>query len=283
MLIELSANLLATRIFEADTGVTGFCRECKRGKFQMCEKKTANGIFRNGGCEFRKPTRNPDEYTDQMTLDAEYMTLRREATVSVPKDVDPVAYCPLLCAGVTCFNGLRQQNITAGELVAVQGIGGLGHLAIQYAAKLGYRVVVLSRGKDKEAFARELGASEYIDTSNSTGVQELLAMGGAACILTTAPNADAVAPLISGLQAGGRLLILGAAGVVPFNTLEMLHKAISIQGWPSGHPLDSEETFQFSRHHGINCMVETYPLEEANKALKDMMAGKPRFRAVIKI
>lgn len=144
-----------------------------------------------------------------MEVVAEFMTLRRESAVHIPDAVDPVKFAPLLCAGVTVFNGIRQLNVRAGELVAIQGIGGLGHLAIQYAAKLGYRVVVLSRGKEKEPFAVKLGASKYIDTTYSDGTAELQAMGGAALIVTTAPTPKAISPLPQGLQPGGKLLVLG--------------------------------------------------------------------------
>ncbi|KAF2492045.1 GroES-like protein [Lophium mytilinum] len=247
-------------------GHCGFCRQCKHGVFQMCTTQIINGVSRDGGF-------------------AEYILLRREAVVHVPEALDPVKYCPVLCAGVTVFNGLRKMQIGPGSLVAVQGIGGLGHLAIQYAAKMGHQVVVLSRGPEKEAFARQLGASHYIDTekSESGGVVELQALGGAALILTTAPSGSVIAPLLGGLMHGGKLLILGAAGEVTFNTLPMLFKGLSIHGWPSGHSIDSEEALKFCENHGVDCMVESYPLEKVNQAMEDMMAGKPRFRAVLKI
>jgi D-arabinose 1-dehydrogenase-like Zn-dependent alcohol dehydrogenase len=142
------------------------------------------------------------------TTDAEYVALRREAVARVPKDIDPVEFAPILCAGVTTFNGIRQMGITPGELVAVQGLGGLGHLAIQFAAKMGFRVVALSSSAGKEAFAKDFGASDYINYSSEDAVAKLNSMGGAALIVATAPNPKVIAPLVDALQPGGKLLIL---------------------------------------------------------------------------
>ena len=151
------------------------------------------------------------------TTDAEYVILRREAVVSVPKDIDPVAFAPMLCAGVTTFNGIRQMGVLPGELVVIQGLGGLGHLAVQFAAKMGFRVVALSSSAGKEAFAKDFGATDYIDSSSEDPVAKLNSMGGAALIVATAPNPKAIAPLVGALQAGGKLLILARKLPPPLN------------------------------------------------------------------
>lgn len=177
-----------------------FVENASVGVFQLCVSETAIGVFRDAGF-------------------AEFMTLRRESAVHVPEDVDTVKYAPLLCAGVTVFNGIRRLSVRAGELVAIQGIGGLSHVALQYAAKLGYRVAILSRGKEKESFALQLGASRYMDTTDSDGIMELQAMGGAAFIVTTALIPEVITLLTKGLQP--KLLILGAAGTVPFDTISI--------------------------------------------------------------
>lgn len=243
-------------------GHDGTCKACKRGYFQMCTNETINGVMRDGGY-------------------GEYVILRTEAVVDVPKDVDPVEYAPLLCAGVTVFNSLRKQNITPGELVGVQGLGGLGHLALQYANKMGYRVVAISSSADKEKFARELGAHEYIDGSKGDVGEQLQKLGGAACIIFTAPNAKLLQPLLGGLGPLGKLLILAAAGPAEINTAAMIQKGLSIVAWPSGHSLDSEEAIEFAMIHHVNCMIEKFSLDQANEALQHMMSGKVRFRAVL--
>ena len=233
--------------------------------------------------------------------DAEYCLLRSEAAVRVPADVDPAAYAPLLCAGVTVFNGIRQMKITPGEIVAIQGLGGLGHLAVQYAAKMGYRVVALSSSASKEKFAKDLGAHEYIDGSKQDHGEALQKMGGAALVVTTAPNPEVMKSLINGLGPLGKLLILAGeflyvfstllflgtdppfevAGEATFNTIPMITKGLSVHAWPSGHALDCEEAIDFARIHNINCMIENFPLEKASEAYDHMMSGKVRFRSVI--
>lgn len=243
-------------------GHDGVCLPCRRGQFQMCEHGTVNGIFRFGGY-------------------AEYMTLRTEATVRVPKDVDPASTAPLLCAGVTTFNAIRNMRVTPGSLVAVQGLGGLGHLAVQFAAKMGYRVVALSSSADKVDFARQLGAHHYIDGSKQDTVKELQQLGGAALIVATAPNPKAVEPLIYGLEAYGTLLILSAMGNLSVDTGAMIQKGVTVRAWASGHALDSEETIEFARDQGVNCMIEKYPLHDFQKAFDRMMHGQARFRCVL--
>jgi len=228
----------------------------------MCENKTANGVNRDGGY-------------------AEYVILRREAVVRVPKDVDPATYAPLLCAGVTTFNGIRQMGISPGEIVAIQGLGGLGHLAIQFAAKMGFRVIALSSRAGKEAFAKDLGATDYIDCSSEDPVAKLKSMGGAALIVATAPSAEAVAPLVGALESGGKLLLLAPCGTVPFDTTSMVLAGQSIHGWPSGASLDCEEAIAFAQLQNVQCLIEKFPLKDAQKAYEHMLSGKARFRSVL--
>jgi D-arabinose 1-dehydrogenase-like Zn-dependent alcohol dehydrogenase len=192
----------------------------------MCKNEAINGVTRDGGY-------------------GEYVTLRTEAVVRVPEDVDPAEYAPILCAGITVFNSLRNQHIIPGEVVGVQGLGGLGHLALQYANKMGYKVVAISSSASKEKFARDLGAHEYIDGSKEDIGQALQKMGGAACIIFTAPNSKLIPGLISGLGPLGKLLILAVSGPVEINPSMMIQKGLSIVAWPSGHALDSEEAIEY--------------------------------------
>ena len=228
----------------------------------MCKSEAINGVTRDGGY-------------------GEYVTLRSEAVVRVPTEVDPAEYAPILCAGITVFNSLRNQKIIPGELVGVQGLGGLGHLAVQYANKMGYRVVAISSSAKKEKFARDLGAHDYIDGSKGDVGEQLQKMGGAACIIFTAPNSELIPGLLAGLGPLGKLLILAAAGPVEINTAMMIGNGLSISAWPSGHALDSEEAIDFAMTHGVNCMVEKFKLDDANDALKHMLSGDVRFRAVL--
>ncbi|KAL9027488.1 MAG: hypothetical protein Q9196_003990 [Gyalolechia fulgens] len=214
-------------------------------------------------------------------VDAEYCTLRSEAVVSVPPDVDPAACCPLLCAGVTVFNSMRQQHISPGETVAVQGLGGLGHLAIQYASKMGYRTVALSSSGAKEKFARDLGATDYIDGSKEDHAEALQKLGGAALIVSTSPEPSVIGKLVGGLDIMGKLLILAPCGEVSVNTIPMVQKGLSVCSWPSGHAIDSEEAISFAQLHNVNCLIEKFPLDKANEAFEHMITGKVRFRAVI--
>src|SRR5271168_2638384 len=193
----------------------------------MCNNEAINGVTRDGGY-------------------GEYVTLRTEAVVKVPKDVEPAKYAPLLCAGITVFNALRNQGIIPGEVVGVQGLGGLGHLALQYTNKMGYRTVAISSSADKEKFARDLGAHDYIDGSKGDVGEQLQKMGGAACIIFTAPNAKLIPSLLGGLGPLGKLLILAAAPEpAEINTASMIQKGLSVVAYPSGHALDSEEAIEF--------------------------------------
>lgn len=243
-------------------GHDGQCRQCARSQFQMCDNKAVNGVSRDGGF-------------------AEYVLLRAEAVVRVPKEIDPPAAAPLLCAGVTVFNGIRKLHVEQGALVAVQGLGGLGHLAVQYARHMGYEVAVLSSGDDKAAFAEQLGAHHYINTKTSDAAVELNKLGGAAIIVQTAPNPKVVSGLVAGLAPDGKLLSLAPVGPVEIDTVALVMKGASVHGWPSGHALDSEEAIRFAMNHGISCYIEKFPFADVQNAVDSLIAGKPRFRNVL--
>lgn len=243
-------------------GHDGTCKACQRGSFITCEHNEVNGLSRDGGY-------------------AEYVLLRSEAVARVPRDMDPAEVAPLLCAGITVFNSLRKQQIQQGALVAVQGLGALGHLAVQFASKMGYEVAVLSSGDDKATFAKELGAHHYINSRAQDAAQELTKLGGADCIIQTAPNPALLGPIMGGLATGGKLLLLAVVGEASFDTTSMVIKKQSIQGWPSGHALDSEETIAFARRHGVKCMIHKFPWTDGQKAIDDVEEGKPRFKNVL--
>ena len=199
----------------------------------------------------------------------------------IPADANPAEYAPLLCAGVTVFNSMRKMGIQQGDTVAVQGLGGLGHLAVQYARKMGYRTVALSSSADKKDFAFQLGATDYIDTSKESAADGLQKMGGASLIVVTAPNPQIMGPLVNGLGPLGKLLVLAPVGDVPINTGSLIHRGQSIHGWPSGHALDSEEAIDFAEKQGVKCMIEKFPFDKVEDAVKHMESGKVRFRSVI--
>lgn len=243
-------------------GHDGNCRQCRRGQFQMCEHQEITGVTQDGGF-------------------AEYVLLRQEAVVRVPRDMNPAEAAPLLCAGVTVFNGIRKMHVEQGAIVAVQGLGGLGHLAVQYANKMGYEVVVLSSGGEKAAFAKELGAHHYINTKSADGPAELAQLGGASIIVQTAPSPEIIGKLVHGLAPGGKLLCLAPVGGVEFDTDAMVSGARSVHGWPSGHAIDSEEAIKFAQEHGIKCMIEEYGLKHVQEAIDNFLEGRPRFRNVL--
>ncbi|GAB7356280.1 hypothetical protein MBLNU459_g7087t1 [Dothideomycetes sp. NU459] len=243
-------------------GQDNTCKACMRGKFQMCDNAAVNGVTRNGGY-------------------SEYCTLRSEAAVRIPEEVDAAEYAPILCAGVTVFNSMRNMDIVQGDVVAVQGLGGLGHLAIQYARRMGYRTVALSSSSDKKDFAHKLGAHDYIDTSKEDVAQALQKLGGAALVVVTAPNPKVMSPLVAGCQAGGKVLILAPVGEVPVDSVTMILKGISVHGWPSGHALDCEEAIAFAQHQDVKCMIEKFPMEKVEDAVEHMLSGKSRFRCVL--
>ncbi|OCL11056.1 alcohol dehydrogenase [Glonium stellatum] len=243
-------------------GHDGLCKACNRGLFQMCDNELINGVSRDGGY-------------------AEYCLLRTEAAVRIPADADPAQYAPLLCAGITVFNSIRKMNITPGDVVAVQGLGGLGHLAIQYARKMGYRTVALSSSNSKRDFAMQLGATDYVDNSKEDSVEALQKMGGASLVVVTAPNAKIVGNLVKACGPLGKILVLSPVGEVPVDTGVMIHYGISVYGWPSGHALDCEEAIDFAERQGVECMIEKFPLDKVEEAVNHMLSGKVRFRCVL--
>jgi len=238
------------------------CRACRAGDFIGCERGHIAGLTIDGGY-------------------AEFMIAPQEALARIPDSLSAVEAAPLLCAGITTFNALRHSGARSGELVAVQGVGGLGHLAIQYARKMGFRTVAISSGRSKQELALRLGANEYLDSSVDHPAEELSRMGGAQVILATAPSSKIMASLLNGLSRRGKLLIVAGAA----DPMEIVPTALlsgrSIAGWPSGNPLDAEDTMNFSALTGIRAMVETFALEDAAKAYERMLANKVRFRAVL--
>ncbi|KAL4919168.1 chaperonin 10-like protein [Aspergillus aurantiobrunneus] len=244
-------------------GHDGTCNACRKGWYQMCDAQVINGVTKHGGY-------------------AEYCPLNPEAAVRIPDHLSATKYAPSLCAGVTVFNSIRHMNVSPGSTVAIQGLGGLGHLAIQYANKMGFRVVAISRDAEKEAFARELGTHEYIDSSKEKDVGAALRdLGGASLVVSTAPSVEVMKPLLKGLGILGKLLILSVPGELPIDTFTMLKYGASVQVWPSGHASDSEDAIAFTDLHDINCLVEEFPLKDADKAFEAMLKGTVRFRAVI--
>lgn len=239
------------------------CPACRRGDFINCQNAQVTGISYDGGY-------------------AEYMVAPQEALARVPDQLKAAEGAPLLCAGITTFNALRHSVAKAGDLVAVQGLGGLGHLGIQFANRFGFRTVAVSRGKDKERLARELGADEYLDTEVSDPAQELLRMGGARVVLTTAPSGKAIASIIGGIGANGQLLVVAAPpDATELYLASLIGGSRSIQGWASGTAMDSEDTLNFSTLRHVRPLIETFPLERANEAYDRMMSNQVRFRAVL--
>lgn len=238
------------------------CTPCRKGDFVNCEKARVTGVSFDGGY-------------------AEYAVVPYEAAARIPDDLDALEAGPLLCAGITTYNALRNSGARPGDTVAVQGIGGLGHLAIQYAARMGFRTVALSHGSDKEALARELGAHAYVDTQNANAAAALTKLGGADLVLATAPHSAAIASTLDGLKPRGKLLIVAAA----FEPLQVsalsLLSGKAIAGWPSGSAIDSEETMRFSALTGVHPRIERFPLEKAEEAFDKVMSNRIRFRAVL--
>jgi D-arabinose 1-dehydrogenase-like Zn-dependent alcohol dehydrogenase len=213
---------------------------------------------------------------------AEYMIAPAEAVAAMPDDLPADEAAPLLCAGITVYNALRNAGARAGDTVAVQGIGGLGHLGIQYARQMGFRTVAIGRGGDKESLARKLGAHEYVDTSKGSAADALQKLGGANVILATAPDSKSTSPLIDGLAPDGKLLIVGAGSeALTFTPIQLIGGRRTVRGWPSGTAKDSEDTLRFSSLTGVRPMIERYPLEKAAEAYQQMISGKARFRVVL--
>lgn len=241
------------------------CEPCREGDFIQCENGQITGIHFDGGY-------------------AEYTVAPAEALADVPDTLDSVDAAPLLCAGITVFNALRHTDAGPGDLVAIQGVGGLGHLAIQYAKEMGFEVVALSRGTDKRELAFGLGVDAYIDTEADDPADELQDMGGARVILATAPNSAAITSVVKGLGRNGNLLVVAATGEpVEVSPFDLIMNRSSISGWPSGDASDSEDTMEFSALRGITPMIETFPLEKAGEAYDKMMNSDVRFRAVLEL
>jgi D-arabinose 1-dehydrogenase-like Zn-dependent alcohol dehydrogenase len=239
------------------------CDPCRRGDFINCQFEKITAITFDGGY-------------------AEYVIVPAEAVALMPDDLPSDEAAPLLCAGITVFNALRNSGARAGELVAVQGIGGLGHLGIQYARQMGFRTVAIGRGGDKQALAKKLGAHEYVDTSAGDPAQELQKMGGAHVILATAPDSKSISALVNGLGPRGTLLVVGAGlESLTVTPLQLIGGSKTIRGWASGTARDSQDTLEFSSLSGVRPMIERYPLEKAAEAYQQMISGKARFRVVI--
>lgn len=246
-------------------GHCGVCEACRAGDFIACQNGLICGFSYDGGY-------------------AEYLVAPQEALAAVPDALDATAAAPLLCAGVTTFNSLRNSGARGGDLVAVQSIGGLGHLGIQYARKLGMRTVALSRGEDKRALALELGAHEYIDTERQDPAAALQKLGGARVILATAPSSQLTGKLVDGLGRNGTLIVLGATPEpIQVSPFQLIGARRRILGWPSGTARDSEETLAFSARFGVASRNEVFPLERAQEAYDRMMSNKTRFRVVLQI
>jgi D-arabinose 1-dehydrogenase-like Zn-dependent alcohol dehydrogenase len=243
----------------------GYCESCRRGSFVTCANQLVSGITMDGG------------YQD-------YVVVPFEGLALIPDELSSIEAGPLMCAGITTFNSLRNSGTRAGETVAVLGIGGLGHLGVQFASKMGFRTIAIARGKDKEALARHLGAHDYIDSQAGDVSEALQKLGGAKIVLATATSAEAMAATIGGLSLDGRLIVLGADfKPMPLVTAGLIGRRTGIYGWPSGSSIDSEDTMRFSAMTGVRPMTETFPLEKATEAYEHMMSNKARFRVVITI
>ncbi len=241
------------------------CDPCRRGDFINCENAKVSGISYDGGY-------------------AEYMTAPQEAVAAVPEELSSEEAAPLLCAGITVFNALRNSGIKPGDLVAVQGIGGLGHLAVQYAVKMGMRTVAISHSDSKKRLAKEMGAKHFINTANKDPAEALQKLGGARLILATAPVSEAITAVIGGLAIDGRVLMVAATGEpVQVSPMQLLMGRKGLSGWPSGTAKDSEDTLNFSALTGTVPMIEEYPLDKVNDAYDQMINNKARFRVVLKM
>jgi D-arabinose 1-dehydrogenase-like Zn-dependent alcohol dehydrogenase len=244
-------------------GADGTCDACRRGDFITCSRLRIPGISYDGGY-------------------ASYIVVPIDALASIPAELSFVDAAPLMCAGITTFNALRHSGAVAGDLVAILGIGGLGHLGVQYAAKMGFRTVAIARGTDKEPLARTLGAQHYIDSAASNVSAELQKLGGAKIVLATVTNGPAMAAAIGGLGTDGVLIIVGVATEpISVSAVALLGGRKSIKGWPSGTSMDSQDTLKFSELAGVRPMIEVVPIAEAQQAYDKMMSGAARFRMVL--
>ncbi|TMA51327.1 MAG: zinc-binding dehydrogenase [Deltaproteobacteria bacterium] len=247
-------------------GHCGYCDSCRRGDFVTCQvARQVPGITFDGGY-------------------ADYVVVPAAALARMPEGLSAVEAAPLMCAGITTFNALRNSGARPGDTVAVLGIGGLGHLGIQFAAKMGFRTVAIARGRDKGPLARKLGASEYIDSQAQDPAAELVKLGGARVVLATVTSGKAMTAVIGGLALNGRLIVLGAAPEpLEVPALLLIGGRRSIAGWPSGTSIDSQDTLAFSALTGVRPMNEVFPLERASDAYELMMSGKARFRVVLTV
>lgn len=244
-------------------GYCGYCVSCRRGDFFACTTLTEiTGVTRDGGY-------------------AEYMVARTEALAHVPEELSAADAAPLMCAGVTTFNCLRNTAAQPGETVAILGLGGLGHLGVQFAAKMGFRTIAIARGQDKEELALKLGASQYIDSQATDPAAELAKAGGAKVILATVTNADAMQAVMGGLAVNGALMIIGAVPTLQVPPLQLLGARQSVKGWYSGTSIDSEDTLKFSVLTGVRSMNEVFPLDKVGEAFERMASGRARFRVVL--
>jgi D-arabinose 1-dehydrogenase-like Zn-dependent alcohol dehydrogenase len=244
-------------------GHDGTCLYCRRGDFRNCRNLKIPGISYDGGYE-------------------QYMVAPVEALTTMPEGLSDVEAAPLLCAGITTYNALRHSGALPGDVVAVLGIGGLGHLGIQFANKFGYKVAAVGRGSESAPLAKKLGASVYIDNKVTNPAEELQKMGGAQVILGTAPSAKSMTEVIDGLAPNGRLMVVGAeAEPIQVTPVQLINGSRNIQGWASGTPTDAEDTLRFAELTGVRPMIETYPLEKAAEAYARMMSGKAQFRVVL--
>ena len=214
---------------------------------------------------------------------ADYMIAPAEAVASVPEELSAVEAAPLMCAGITTFNCLRNSGARAGDVVAVLGLGGLGHLGVQFAAKMGFRTIGIARGRDKEPLARDLGAHHYIDSQSQDPAAELLKFGGAKVILATVTNSEAMSAACGGLGTNGTLMIIGAVPSLQVPPIQLLGGRQSVKGWYSGTASDSQDTLSFSVLSGVRSMNEVYPIEQVAEAYERMLSGKARFRVVLTI
>jgi D-arabinose 1-dehydrogenase-like Zn-dependent alcohol dehydrogenase len=244
-------------------GYCGYCDACRRGYFFGCQTATyVTGLSSDGGY-------------------ADYLVARAEAVARVPEELSPVEAAPLMCAGVTTYNCLRNSGARPGDVVAVLGLGGLGHLAVQFAAKMGFKTIAIARGQDKAALAKTLGAWRYIDNQAQDASAELQKLGGAKVILATVTAGDAMAAVVGGLALNGTLMVIGAAGSMEVSPIVLLLGNKAVKGWYSGTSIDSQDTLGFSVLTGVRSMNEVMPLERAAEGYERMMNGGARFRVVL--
>jgi D-arabinose 1-dehydrogenase-like Zn-dependent alcohol dehydrogenase len=245
-------------------GYCGRCDPCRRGDLFACVTQQVTGISFDGGY-------------------GQYMIAPTSAVARMPQELDPLEAAPLMCAGITTYNALRNSGARPGDLVAVLGVGGLGHLAVQYAAKMGFNVVAIARGKDKEPLARQLGAATYIDSQAQDPSAELSRLGGASVILATVTAGHAMSAVQGGLAINGTLVVVGATNSLEVSPLLLIMGRRAVKGWYSGTAIDTQDTLAFSAHSGVRSMNEVFPLERVGDAYERMMSGKARFRVVLKM